>query len=140
MSQVSRRVSIFNKTRQSFLATNAVVANTYLSRLIGLLGQTPKWVREGQGLWIVPSRGVHTIGMMFSLDLVFLTKDKEVVHVEERVPPFRISKVLLKAHSVLELPPEAISRSGTQVGDALEIGVLEAGIKPARETAILSRR
>ena len=37
--------------------------------------------RLGTGLWIVPSRGVHTIGMMFPIDLVFLSKDKEVVHV-----------------------------------------------------------
>jgi uncharacterized membrane protein (UPF0127 family) len=69
----------------------------------------------------VPSRGVHTIGMMFPIDLIFLGKDKEVVHVEEYVRPFRISKVSLKAMSVLELPPHTIYRSHTQVGDQLEI-------------------
>ena len=39
------------------------------------------------------------------------------MHVEEVVRPFRISKVSLKADSVLELPPHTIYRTGTQVGD-----------------------
>jgi hypothetical protein len=82
--------------------------------------------KVGSGLWIVPSRGVHTIGMMFPIDLVFLSKEQEVVHVEEHVRPFRISKVSLKASSVLELPPHTIYRTGTQVGDRLEISSLAA--------------
>jgi uncharacterized membrane protein (UPF0127 family) len=100
------------------------VANSYFRRLVGLLGKTKRWAKEGSGLWIVPSRGVHTIGMMFPIDLVFLSKEKEVVHVEEYVRPFRISKVSLKASSVLELPAHTIYRTGTKVGDRLEISSL----------------
>ena len=82
---------------------------------------TKRWAQLGRGLWIVPSSGVHTIGMLFPIDLIFLGKDKEVLHVEEHVRPFRISKVLWGASSVLELPVYTIYRSGTQVGDRLEI-------------------
>jgi uncharacterized protein len=64
--------------------------------------------------------------MMFPIDLIFLSKEKEVVHVEEHLRPFRISKVSLKATSVLELPPHTIYRTGTQVGDRLEISQLRA--------------
>jgi len=122
----NRAVYVYNKTRETFVATEAVVADSYLRRLIGLLGKTKRWVRQGGGLWIVPSRGVHTIGMMFPIDLIFLGKQREVVHVEEYVRPFRISKVSLKADSVLELPPHTIYRTGTQVGDQLEIASLRA--------------
>jgi len=45
-----------------------------------------------------------------------------VVHTEEYLRPFRISRVTLKTQSVLELPPYTVFRSGTQVGDRLEIG------------------
>ncbi|MGH9760300.1 MAG: DUF192 domain-containing protein, partial [Blastocatellia bacterium] len=114
-------VYVYNKTRETFVATQAAVADDYLSRLVGLLGKTRRWARLGNGLWIVPSRGVHTIGMLFPIDLLFLSKEKEVVHVEEYVRPFRISKVSLKASSVLELPPHTIYRTGTKVGDRLEI-------------------
>jgi uncharacterized protein len=115
------QVYVYNQTRETFVATEAKVASGYLTRLVGLLGKTRRWARPGHGLWIVPSHGVHTIGMLFALDLVFLDQNKVVVHTEEHVRPFRISKVSLKANSVLELPPHTIFRSGTRVGDRLEI-------------------
>lgn len=120
-------VYVYNKTRETFVATEATVADSYLSRLVGLLGKTKRWAQLGKGLWIVPSRGVHTIGMLFPIDLIFLSKEKEVVHVEEHVRPFRISKVSLKAVSVLELPAHTIYRSRTQVGDQLEIARMKNG-------------
>jgi uncharacterized protein len=124
INQRQGAVYVYNKTREAFVATEASVANSYFRRLVGLLGKTKRWAKEGSGLWIVPSRGVHTIGMMFPIDLVFLSKEKDVVHLEEYVRPFRISKVSLKASSVLELPPHTIYRTGTKVGDRLEISSL----------------
>jgi len=118
------QVYIYNKTRETFVATEATVADSYLRRLVGLLGKTKRWAQLGRGLWIVPSRGVHTIGMMFPIDLIFLSKEKEVVHVEEHLRPFRISAVSLKATSVLELPAHTVYRTGTQVGDRMEIARL----------------
>lgn len=128
-----RVVYVYNRTRETFVATEAAVADSYVRRLIGLLGKTKRWARQGCGLWIVPSRGVHTIGMMFPIDLIFLGKDRQVVHVEEHVRPFRISKVLLKADSVLELPAHTVYRTGTQVGDRLEI----AAVRPPQRAEVL---
>jgi uncharacterized protein len=124
-------VYVYNKTRETFIATEASVADSYVTRLIGLLGKTRRWAQLGKGLWIVPSRGVHTIGMLFPIDLIFLSDEKEVVHVEEHVRPFRISKVSLKATSVLELPPHTIYHSRTQVGDRFEIARLKKEQPPA---------
>lgn len=117
----SNSLYVYNKTRETFVATEALLADSYLRRLVGLLGKTRRWAQLGRGLWIVPSRGVHTIGMLFPIDLIFIGKDKEVVYTEEYVRPFRISKVSLKAASVLELPAHTIYRSGTKIGDQLEI-------------------
>ena len=119
-----RPLYVYNKTRETFVATETLLADSYLRRLIGLLGKTNRWAQVGRGLWIVPSSGVHTIGMLFPIDLIFLSKEKEVVHVEEYVRPFRISKVSLKAQSVLELPAHTIYRSGTRVGDRFEIATV----------------
>jgi uncharacterized protein len=114
-------VYIYNKTRQTFVATEVTVADSYVRRLVGLLGKTRRWAQNGKALWIVPSQGVHTIGMLFPIDLIYLSKEKQVIHVEEFVRPFRISKVSLKTRSVIELPPHTIYRTGTQVGDQIEI-------------------
>jgi uncharacterized membrane protein (UPF0127 family) len=61
--------------------------------------------------------------MLFPIDLVFLSKEKKVVHLEEHFRPFRVSRVSLRASSVLELPAHTIYRSRTRVGDTLEISV-----------------
>ena len=119
-------VCIYNKTRERFVATHAKVADGYFSRLVGLLGTSRRWPRPGRGLWIVPSHGVHTIGMLYALDLVFLNRDRVVVDVEEHVRPFRISKVSLKAGSVLELPVHTVFRTETRIGDKLEISRVRA--------------
>lgn len=121
MGQNHKPICVYNSTRETFLATDVAVADSYFPRLLGLLGKTRKWARAGRGLWIVPSNGVHTIGMLFPIDLVFLDRGKRVVHIEEHLAPFRISKVSLKAASILELPPHTVFRTGTKVGDQLEI-------------------
>ncbi len=115
-------VYVYNKTREMFVGIDVRVADTYLRRLIGLLGKTRSWARLGRGLWIVPSQGVHTIGMLFPIDLIFLDKQKQVIHLEEYVRPFRVSRICLKAQSVLELPTHTVFRTCTRVGDQLEIG------------------
>jgi hypothetical protein len=76
--------------------------------------------------------------MMFPIDLVFLNREKQVIHIEEYVRPFRISKVFRKAASVLELPVHTIYRSGTREGDRLEIAWLRN--ERAENTPTVSRR
>ena len=120
MTNHDERVCVLNRTRERFVATNVAVANSYFRRLVGLLGKTRRWARAGQGLWIVPSHGVHTIGMLFPIDLIFLDREKNVVRLEEHVKPFRISIGSLRTHSVLELPAHTVFRTGTCVGDQLE--------------------
>jgi len=61
---------VYNKTRETFVATETTVADDYFRRLIGLLGKTKRWAKLGRGLWIIPSRGVHTIGMLFPIDVI----------------------------------------------------------------------
>jgi len=122
----NRLAYAYNQTRETFVATEVSVANNYFLRLFGLLGKTARWAQPGRGLWIVPCHGVHTLGMMFPIDLVFLDREKRVIHIEEYVRPFRISKVIRKAASVLELPVHTIYRSGTRKGDCLEIAWLRS--------------
>lgn len=118
---MNEKVYVYNQNREALLASEVVVANTYWKRLVGLLGKHGRWARGNRGLWIVPSRGVHTIGMLFPIDVVFLDRNKDVVHIEEHLRPFSISKVCLKAETVLELPPHTVFRTGTKIGDRLEV-------------------
>jgi uncharacterized membrane protein (UPF0127 family) len=115
----------FNRTRQAYLATRLCIAATHWSRLLGLMGRDAGSFPPGQGLWIVPSRGVHTFAMRFPIDVVYLDGDKVVVHVEENLKPWRLAPVRMRAESVLELPPQTLHATGTVVGDEIEIALGE---------------
>jgi uncharacterized protein len=112
-----RKVLVRNLTRQSILADNAEIADTGASRRKGLL--TREALYPGQGLWIVPCGAIHTFGMRFSIDVLYLDRKKRVKKVRADVAPWRVSMCLL-AHSVLELPGGSIARTHTRAGDHLE--------------------
>ena len=119
----------FNRTRQACLADDVALADTHWSRLRGLMGRDADSFRSGTGLWIVPCHGVHTMGMRFPIDAVYLDQDKTVVHVEENLRPWRVAPVRLKASSVLELPTSTVSQTRTALGDKIEITFREDGAK-----------
>lgn len=114
------KVSAHNRTRGSLIAADVKVANEYLSRLVGLLGQSRSWSNGDRALWIIPSRGIHTIGMRFPIDVLFLDRGRTVVHLYKNLEPWRVSKVIMGARSVLELPAGTIAKTKTQIGDHVE--------------------
>ncbi len=122
MSKDDGTVFVFNKTKQTFLAYRVRIADSILSRLVGLLGR--RSLESDSGLWIFPSRGIHTLGMLFDIDVVFLDKDLKVVALRELVHPFSMTGLYFNAESVLELRAHAIFKSRTEVGDELMISRL----------------
>ena len=115
----SREVFVYNETKGTFLAFRVRVADSVLGRLIGLLGK--RSLKPDGGVWIVPANSIHTIGMLFSFDVVMIDKDFRVVSTTEMVKPFRLILPKRRAESVIELPAHAIFRSRTEVGDQLLI-------------------
>jgi uncharacterized protein len=126
----------FNRTRQTFLATEMRVANTHWSRLRGLMGTNPVLFGFGQGLWIVPCHGVHTWAMRFPLDLVYLDPDQVVVHLEENVKPWRFAPVRMDTATVLELPWHTVWNSGTKVGDQIELHFQKTDQDPRKKKVV----
>jgi uncharacterized protein len=124
MFSKQRHVFVYNKTKETFLAFRVKVADSILGRLIGLLGK--RSLQPDSGVWIVPANAVHTIGMLFSFDLVLIDKNFKVVGLRELVRPFRVTWPERHAESVLELPAHTIFRSRTQIGDQLLIERYEA--------------
>ncbi|MCS7315196.1 MAG: DUF192 domain-containing protein [Bryobacterales bacterium] len=111
------KLRIRNVTRDAVLAREAEVADTSRKRRIGLLNR--ECLYPGEALWITPCEAIHTIGMKFPIDVLFLSRTKKVLKLKERMPPGRIA-VCLWAHSVLELPAGTLAATGTAVGDQLE--------------------
>lgn len=121
MSVSSAQGQAFNRTRQAYLATDLSVADTHWTRLRGLLGRGTDDFRNGSGLWIVPCHGVHTLGMGFPIDVVYLDRQMNVIHVQPDLRPWRFAPVRRLATSVLELPCHRAAETKTAIGDKIEI-------------------
>ena len=117
-----RRLRISNLTRQTLLATRVEVADHGARRRKGLLGRDQLEAEEG--LWIYPCEAVHTVGMRFPIDLIYLDRDKCVRKTRSNVPPLRLS-ACFSAHSVIELASGTITRTQTKPGDKLEFSAVE---------------
>jgi uncharacterized membrane protein (UPF0127 family) len=110
---------IKDETKGSVVCTEGVLANTFRTRLFGLLGR--KGLKEGAGLLIKPSSGVHTFGMSFPIDIVSLDKHNRVVGVFENTGAWTIRGLSLKTRSVLELPVGRIQACRIEPGDVLTL-------------------
>lgn len=111
----------FNRTRSTYLATELLIARTHWTRFRGLMATDAASFRPGQGLWITPSHGVHTFAMRFPIDVLYLDRDRIVIHIEEELKPWRMAAIRVRATSVLELPTGTVRDSLTQLGDQVDI-------------------
>ena len=110
---------VFNRNRESFLGLRVASADTLLMRLRGALGRIG--LKPDDGIWLAPSHGIHTIGMLFAIDLIYLDAENRVIHLIEHFGPFRISPIRIGCASILELESRAIYSSNTRIGDELII-------------------
>ncbi len=104
-------------SRDTVVSYRLHVAHNMWERFRGLIGSKP--LRDGDGFLIPYCQGIHTIGMSYSIDVVYLTKEGNVIMLYERLRPNRLAKVSFNAAEVLELPVGTIQRTGLTVGDRL---------------------
>ena len=110
---------VFNRARETFLSLGVSRADTHFTRLKGLLGREK--LRSDEGLWTIPSQGIHTLCMLFPIDVIYLDADNRVIHLIENMGTFRIAPIRMESASVLQLRTRTIYSSNTQMGDELLI-------------------
>jgi uncharacterized membrane protein (UPF0127 family) len=109
--------TITHVNSQQLIVNDLKIADSFLSRLKGLIGSSKLTYR--QGMLITPCQQVHTHFMSYVIDVVFLDRQLKVLHVINNMPPWRFSKLIKSAYYVLELPAEAARH--INVGDLLTI-------------------
>jgi uncharacterized membrane protein (UPF0127 family) len=110
-------VRALNSRNDKELSNNVVVAERISERMKGLIGK--KSFEKGEALWIRPCKSIHTIGLRFPIDILFLDSDNRVVESNEKLPPNRLSKIVFKAKTILELPEGTLSATETKKGDTI---------------------
>ena len=95
------------------------MAATRASRAVGLLSRSG--LEPGEALWIVPSRGVHTWGMRFTIDVLALDEAGTVIDCVSNLRPWRVRLPRRGTAGVLELPAGTLAASRTSLGDRILI-------------------
>jgi len=109
----------YNLTRDRILVAKGWVATSLLARLRGLIGHEP--LNAGEGLLIKPCQGIHTFGLGFPIDALYVDRNGQVLRAAVEIRPNRVGPIALGAGAVIELPAGVIAATGTRIGDQLAI-------------------
>lgn len=109
---------VIARTREP-LAARACLARTFGERAIGLLGH--RTLPDGEALVLERCGSIHTVGMRFPIDAVFVDRAWRVVALKGRLGPGRVIWPVRRAWGVVELAAGAVERVGLQLGDQLEV-------------------
>jgi uncharacterized protein len=107
-----------NRTKGEILGSRVRTATSFSRRLKGLLGT--RELRRDEGLWIVPCTSIHSFGMRYAIDVLFLDAAGEVVGLFPAVSPNRLIRPVPRAVGALELPEGTLEATGTERGDRVE--------------------
>jgi uncharacterized protein len=99
------------------IASQADKAETLQARMVGLLGHSR--LPDDEALIFEGCRSIHTFGMRFPIDVVFVDRSWVVVHLMPNLPPGRLPMPVWGGWGVLELAAGRIAKTGLQIGDQL---------------------
>ncbi len=89
-------------------------AKSFFARMKGLLGV--KKIGNDEGMLLTPCRQVHTFGMKFDIDVLFLSKTGEIIHMEASMAPDNAGPFIKDCYQVLELKSGEAGKKKIAVG------------------------
>jgi len=110
-------VKIFNQTRQTLIAINVTIADSFLSRQVGLLRHA--CLSPDEAMIITQCRQIHMFFMKFAIDVIFVDAKDRVTGLVKAIRPFRMSPYFWRARYVIECHPGVIDASKTEKGDMI---------------------
>jgi uncharacterized membrane protein (UPF0127 family) len=115
---MNSNIKIINITRGTDLITRGEMALNFWRRLKGLLFTDS--LLCGQGIVIKPCSSIHTIGMSYYIDILFVNAEDIIVKSVVAMKPYRMARCT-DSIFVIELPAGTVQRTGTQIGDKVVV-------------------
>ena len=119
MSKQPKINSIKLRSNGTILATKVVFADTFLTRLRGLMFRPP--LAEGEALVIRPCNQVHMFFMSYPIDVIFCSAEFEVLRCYSNLKPWRLTALCHGAVNTIELASGTSEKFGVTPGDRLEL-------------------
>lgn len=110
---------IVNMRTGAVIADRAGRADSFFSRLVGLIGRSG--LESDEALIIPKCSMVHCWFMRFAIDAVFCSPENLIVAIERSIPPWRASRYYSSASYVIELRSGRSEELGLRTGDVIEI-------------------
>lgn len=110
-------MQVYNQSQGKVLVQQGRLADTFWTRLKGLLGSSP--LATGQGLVLKNEKSIHTFFMTFPIDVIYVDAQLHVIRLDKAMAPFRLGPFVRRSAYILELPVGTIDATGTVVGDQL---------------------
>lgn len=101
------------------LVGDLMIADSIFSRMKGLLGKDS--LPTGSALWLIPCKGVHTFGMKFAIDVIFIDRENRVIAISDNMMPNRMTAIYPSAATVMELPAGTAAAVKLSAGDIIEV-------------------
>lgn len=98
-------IRLVSERTGTVLVTDLTIAASARARTKGLLGRDS--MGHGEGLLLKPCKQIHTFGMGFAIDVIFLDEHLRAVSVVHSMSPMRVTMPRLRARSAVELPAGA---------------------------------
>lgn len=111
-----RRGALYDETGAACLVPAVRLAALWWERAAGLLVLPP--LKRGEGLLIDSCRAVHTIGMRYPIDIIFVDSEWSIVRVVNQLPTFRFRAARAACRTLEMLSGEA-TRLGFSAGQRL---------------------
>jgi len=107
------------------IARHVHLACSFQSRCLGLLSRDT--LRKEEGLLLIPGGSIHTLGMRFPIDIVFLNRQMRILGLSENVRPWRVRVAPKGTRRVLELAAGQIAAHKLKEGIYLIVDTEASG-------------
>lgn len=112
-------MSVINRTRGTVLAETLLTLGRHFRETLHHLNG--KGLPPGCALWIAPCEAIYTVGMSRPVDVLFLDREGRIVRLLRNFPPNCFTEPIPEAVCVVELPGDMLRRTGTAVGDIIDL-------------------
>lgn len=99
------------------ISEDVMVANSFFKRFKGLMFS--KELPEDKALYIIPCSEIHTFNMKYSIDVLYLDKNNNIIYLDENMKPGKIGRHVKNGSSIIEIPSGKVKNKGIKIGQTI---------------------
>ena len=108
------------RKNKEIISDPVIKAQSFLDKLFGLTIR--RKLNKKEGFLLYNCNSIHTFWMRYSIDVIFLDKDGEVLAIFNGLKPFRVTPFIKNASHALEMMSGSVDKNSLGTGDTIQFG------------------